>query len=71
MMAPCLAVSSRGNGNNGKSNKKAAVVRQEKKRGYSGTALFCGNEGSHIRGEAGSRMYGGLPHTCSCADHGQ
>lgn len=70
-MAPCLAFS-RGNGNNGKSNKKAAVVRQgEKKRGYSGTALFCGNEGSHIRGEAGSRMYGGLPHTCSCADHGQ
>lgn len=54
-MAPCLAVSSRVSGNNGKSNKKAALVRQgDKKKGeYSGTALFCGNEGSHIRGKAG------------------
>ena len=57
-MAPWLAVNSRVRENDGRKNKKEAVVGWgEKKREYSGTVLFCGNEGSYVRGEAGSRVH--------------
>lgn len=40
-MAPCLAVSSRVNGNHGKSNKKAAVVGQGEKKKENTVVLLC------------------------------
>lgn len=55
-MALCLAVNSSVRGNDGRKDKKEAAVGRGAKLEYSGTVLFCGDEGSYIRGEAGSCM---------------
>lgn len=56
-MALCLAVNCSVRGNDGRKNKKEAVVgRGEKKMKHSGTVRLCGDAGSYIRGEAGSCM---------------
>lgn len=71
-MALCLVVSPNVRGNYGRKSKEEMVVGQgEKKREYSGTALFCGKEGSYVRGEAGSHVHWDLHHMCWCADRGQ